>query len=80
MKIYITLPFVNTKYISERVGNSAQLTADYRRQFKNKMVLYRAIVDCISKIAYYNPRTITYWQYTVIPPETLEPYEEEVKK
>lgn len=71
---------MNTKYISERVGISAQLTVDYRRQFKNKMVLYHAIVGSISKIAYYNPRTITYWQYTVISPETLEPYEEEVRK
>lgn len=80
MKIYITLPFVNSKYISERGGTSAQLTADYRRQFKNKMVLYRETVDCISKIAYYNPRTITYWQYTIISPESLESYEEEVSK
>ena len=80
MKIYITLPFVNSKYISERGGWSAWLTADYKRQFKNKMVLHRKTVDCISKIAYYNPRTITYWQYTVISPETLESYEEEVRK
>lgn len=80
MKIYITLPFMNTRYISERVGTSAQLTADYRGQFKTKMVLYHKIEDCISKIAYYNPRTITYWQYTVISPEALESYEEEVRK
>lgn len=80
MKIYIMLPFVNTKYISERVGTSAQLTADYRRQFKNKMVLYRTIAGCISKIIHYNPRTITYWMYTAISPETLELYEEEVNK
>lgn len=80
MKIYITLPFVNTKYVSGRVGWSAWLTADYRRQFKNKMVLYHAIMDCISKIAYYNPRTITHWQYTIISPESLESYEEEAGK
>lgn len=79
MKIYILLPFVNTKYVSERAGNSAWLTADYRGQFKNKVVLYREMVDCISRIAYYNPRTITYWQYTAISPEELESYEEEVK-
>lgn len=44
------------------------------------MVLYHAIVECISKIAYYNPRTITYWQYTIISPESLESYEEEARK
>ena len=78
MKIYIVLPFVNQKYISERVGTSAQLTNDYAKQFKTRTVLYHTIAGNISKIANYNPRRITYWMYTAISPETIELYEGKV--
>ena len=79
MKLYIMLPFEYQKYISERVGTAGQLTPDYTKRFKDATFLYRKIIGDIAKDANCNPRTATRkWLYTVISPETFEPYEGKV--